>query len=95
MRQLSRIEYIVLNLLRSGTRMYGLEMVHSDPNLKRGTVYVTLDRMTDKGLVSSEQEKNSTQPGLPRRIYQITGQGSRILRAQDAFDLEMSGVLYD
>ena len=86
MKKLSAKEYVILDLLRSSGEMYGLEMVKASNKLKRGTVYVTLDRMTDKGLVKSRQVKNPKDAGLPRRVYQIAGHGVTLLRAQDAFE---------
>jgi DNA-binding PadR family transcriptional regulator len=50
--------------------------------LKRGTVYVTLGRMQEKGYVESR-----TQPpapgaiGLPRRLYRPTAYGAGVFRA--------------
>nr|WP_295465586.1 PadR family transcriptional regulator [Mesorhizobium sp.] len=79
--RLSPVEYKILDLLR-GKEMYGLEMIHASPNLKRGTIYVTLDRMTDKGLVKSRVEERPTgRSGIARRIYSITGHGQRIFNA--------------
>ena len=82
--RLSRIEYEILNLLRS-KEMYGLELVRSSTRLKRGTIYVTLERMTDKGYVRSrEAERLPTESGTPRRIYSISALGARALAAADA-----------
>jgi len=59
--------------------MYGLEMVAaSQDRLKRGTVYVTLDRMEDKGYIRSQQEEpRAGASGIPRRIYEVTGYGQK------------------
>ena len=85
MPKLSNTEYAVLDLLRSGREMYGLEMVKSsDGGLKRGSVYVYLTRMSEKGYLKSRAEKNSTDPGMPRRQYQITGLGQQVLKAVEA-----------
>jgi DNA-binding PadR family transcriptional regulator len=79
---LSAKEALVLELLLDNpTReMYGLEMVvNSGNHIKRGTVYVTLDRMEDKGYVKSRQE--DPQPnasGIPRRLYRVTGYGQKV-----------------
>jgi PadR family transcriptional regulator, regulatory protein PadR len=82
--RLSPKEYRILDLLRSGVERYGLEMVkESDGALKRGTVYVTLTRMVEKGYLRSRQEREPTEPGLPRRLYQITGSGLQMLNAID------------
>ena len=93
MNNLSPIEIIVLELLVSGGEMYGLEMVRKSSRIKRGTIYVTLDRMTDKGLVKSRREKNPGDSGLPRRLYNITSIGARALQAHYAFQDVMSGPL--
>jgi len=83
--RLSDKEYIILNLLRSGGEAFGLEMVKaSQGSLKRGTIYVTLNRMVEKGFIVSRQEKAPTDPGMPRRYYKITGEGANALKAADA-----------
>jgi PadR family transcriptional regulator PadR len=89
---LSPIEYEILSLLRSGKEMYGLEMVRSSKKLKRGTIYVTLDRMTDKGLVESRAEKAVNQSGMPRRQYKIKGYGQRVLHAHERYVAELGGL---
>lgn len=76
-------ELLVLELLAENGQMFGLEMVRaSNGRLKRGTVYVTLGRLADKGWVESEQEpRHPGAIGLPRRLYRITRQGLRALEA--------------
>ncbi len=78
---LSGKEMVILDLLVRGQEMYGLEMVAaSRRRLKRGTVYVTLGRMEDKGYVTSRLEAESPAGGGPRRrLYQATGLGRRVL----------------
>jgi PadR family transcriptional regulator PadR len=76
-------ERLILQLLVSTGSMFGLQLVEaSSGQLKRGTVYVTLGRMEQKGFIESEQE---IQPagaiGLPRRIYRPTALGKRVLKA--------------
>lgn len=70
--------------------MYGLEMVRESKRLKRGTIYVTLERMADRGLVSSRQVFEETQSGLPRRLYAITGLGRVALAAHEAASAEFA-----
>ena len=79
-------EEIILNLLIDGTQRYGLEMIKAKPrDLKRGTIYVTLDRMEDKGLITSEVvETPEGKQGPARRMYQITGTGERTMQAMQA-----------
>jgi PadR family transcriptional regulator PadR len=80
--RLSGTEQLILTLLASD-EMFGLQLVaESKGALKRGTVYVTLGRMQDKGLVESWTE--TQQPGaigLPRRLYRPTAHGLRVLDA--------------
>jgi DNA-binding PadR family transcriptional regulator len=80
---LSRKESLVLELLIEHTQMFGLEMVAaSRQQLKRGTVYVTLGRMEEKGYVTSWLEAAPPHAGgLPRRIYQPTALGRQVLAA--------------
>ena len=82
---MSSIESLVLELLRGGER-YGLELVEaSGGKLKRGSVYVTLSRMEDKGFVESRQEERPAGAiGLPRRLYRATSYG---LKVHDAYQL--------
>jgi len=82
--RLSSGEQLILELV-VGHRaaMYGLEIVSaSGGRVKRGTVYVTLARMEDKGLVASRQEDPpAAAGGLPRRLYTPTALGRRLLQA--------------
>ena len=81
--KLSSKEARVLDLLTSRGASYGLELVRaSDGDLKRGTVYVTLDRMEDKGLVESwSEDAEPGRQGPPRRKYKATGHGAAALAA--------------
>jgi PadR family transcriptional regulator, regulatory protein PadR len=69
-------------LLGDGQR-YGLELVDSSEGaLKRGSVYVILARMEDKGFVDSWQEERSPgASGLPRRLYRATPYGLKVHEA--------------
>ncbi len=84
---LSRKERAILEMLIvSGRDFYGLEMVEaSGGDLKRGTIYVTLQRMQEKGLVDSKPEpRTAPEIGIPRRLYSVTGYGERVYRAYQA-----------
>jgi DNA-binding PadR family transcriptional regulator len=85
-------ERLILELLATEGPMFGLQLVESSRGrLKRGTVYVTLGRMEQKGYVESEQEPQpSGAIGLPRRIYRPTGLGERVLRAFAALTQELA-----
>ena len=80
---LSAKELLILKLLSKGSQMYGLQLVAaSRRRLKRGTVYVTLGRMEEKGYITSHlEDAPSKAGGLPRRVYQPTALGLRVLAA--------------
>lgn len=83
---LSNTEALILQLLIGVGESYGLDLVkRSDGKLKRGTVYVTLQRMEEKGFLTSRQEAISPDPnvGIPRRLYTVTGLGQRVLDARE------------
>ena len=81
--ELTRKEFVAMNLLVGALKpLYGLQMVElSGGELKRGTIYVTLNRLEDKGYVTSEKEPE--QPGIaqPRRLYKATGMGVKVFKA--------------
>jgi DNA-binding PadR family transcriptional regulator len=83
--RLSAAERLILDLI-AGDEMFGLQLVEqSNGALKRGTVYVTLGRMQDKGYVESWTEKQAPGAiGLPRRLYRPTAYGLRVREAWDA-----------
>jgi DNA-binding PadR family transcriptional regulator len=81
--RLSRKEMLILGLLIEQDELYGLQLVSaSRGELKRGTVYVTLGRMEDKGYVTSRQEDAPPEAGgMPRRGYRATALGRRAASA--------------
>lgn len=81
---LSGTEFLVMGLLiRRSRELYGLEMVEeSKGRLKRGTIYVTLARLEEKGYVSSRREFVKVDDSvMPRRLYKPTGLGQRVFAA--------------
>jgi PadR family transcriptional regulator len=76
--RLSPVEAEILRLLINNGQMYGLELVAASDTIKRGTIYVTLGRMADKGLVESRAVKSEHESGLPRRLFTVTGHGQRV-----------------
>lgn len=85
-RMISDLEALVLDLLVARAPTYGLDLVHgSGGRLKRGSVYVTLGRMEQKGYVTSLlDERPGERP--PRRLYEPTTQGLRALVAARVMD---------
>lgn len=85
---------VILQLLMSGDEKYGLQMIaESNGHLKRGTVYVLLNRLEDDGLIKSKKrEQVKGEQGPARRVYQITGKGKRALEAKLADMKSMMGL---
>jgi DNA-binding PadR family transcriptional regulator len=79
-------ERLIVELLAAHEEMFGLQMVEASAGrLKRGTVYVTLGRMQEKGYLESRQEPLPAGAiGLPRRLYRPTGLAMRILATWQA-----------
>jgi PadR family transcriptional regulator PadR len=87
------MEAEILRLLIARRESYGLALVEGSGGvLKRGTVYVTLDRMEEKGLVESREEETPSDGyiGMRRRLYRVTGAGARALQA-----LELGQAILD
>jgi DNA-binding PadR family transcriptional regulator len=60
---------------------------------KRGTVYVTLGRMEEKGFLESRQEPLPPGAiGLPRRLYRPTGYALRVLAAWRDAERRFAGL---
>lgn len=72
--------------------LYGLQIVErSEGAVKRGSVYVLLGRLEDKGFVEQLPTKAAPgYPGLPRPIYKLTADGRRVLLA--AQEIGLRGV---
>jgi len=85
-------ELVILGMLRDQQAgMYGLELVKlSDGKLKRGSIYVELDRLEDKGFVKWKLKADYTHPGLPRPIYSITAHGERALAAAEMMGIQFA-----
>jgi DNA-binding PadR family transcriptional regulator len=79
-------------MLATRREMYGLEMVKASRRLARGTVYVLLSRMEEKGYITSRQLKEDNVSGMPRRLYSITGLGQRALAASQRAALIFSSA---
>lgn len=88
-------EMRVLHILQGKPRgTYGLDIVEeSSGNIKRGSVYVLLGRLEEKGFVRAvRQHAASKHSGPARPIYRLTGEGSRVLAAAEAIGLRFVGV---
>jgi PadR family transcriptional regulator PadR len=91
--KLSKLEANMLQLLVTHRELYGLQMLQLEPTIRRGSIYVTLNRMEEKGFIESREVKHDNVSGLPRRIYTPTGLGRRVLAVSQSFALEGTGGL--
>ena len=94
--KLSPKELVIMRLLLEESKgLYGLEIVSRSNNaIKRGSVYVLLDRLEDKGFVTSKRvDPPKSQGGLARPLYSPTGEGMRIVDAYNAFEASLDGAV--
>jgi PadR family transcriptional regulator PadR len=72
------LELCLLVLIRKNKRMYGLELLETlsslDLQLKEGTLYPLLNRLTEEGLLASTWETENVK-GHPRKFYALTKRG--------------------
>ena len=80
-------QLVLLGVMRAGPDAYGVP-VHDEiqkraaRDLTLGTIYKTLTRLEDKGMVSSRiGEPTGERGGRRTRCYQVTPAGSRALQA--------------
>jgi PadR family transcriptional regulator PadR len=85
----------ILHLTERGEEPYGsalraeIEERTSRP-VPRGSIYITLDRLEEKGLLASRTtEGSSDRGGRPKRLFRVTGTGLRAVRASVAAMVQM------
>lgn len=90
---ISKLEEELLNLL-IGRERYGLEIIKAFEDvsggkrkLSVGSLYPTLSRMEEKGLITSHMENrpNDDKGGARRKYFRITKLGIRILAKTEEF----------
>ncbi len=79
----------LLAAMRLEDEAYGVRLIEElarvGRSASRGTVYITLDRMEDKGWISSDlSAARPARGGRPRRIVRITPEGLAALRKSRA-----------
>jgi DNA-binding PadR family transcriptional regulator len=77
-------EFIVLRMLMdSPSGLYGSDFVDlSEGSLKRSSIYVVLQRMEEKKLVTSKLIPANAPDALPRRRYRICAHGQQVFHQQ-------------
>ena len=92
-------QMILLAALRLGDEAYGASMsaeleARVGRRVSRGAVYVTLDRLESKGLLTSRMSApRAERGGRPRRMIAVTPEGIRALReSRSALETLWDGV---
>lgn len=82
-------DFLLLFLIREGQHMYGYQLIKEIEKrsrgyfqFKEGTVYPTLHKLENEGLVQGEWQELSN--GQQRRYYCITERGKEVLREKIA-----------
>jgi DNA-binding PadR family transcriptional regulator len=85
----------ILQVSEDGGEAYG-SVVRDDirrrtgRDVPRGSVYVTLDRLEEKGLVASREGGTSAaRGGRPKRVFRVTPAGLRAVKASVAAVIHM------
>jgi DNA-binding PadR family transcriptional regulator len=79
-------QMLLLAIMRLGEDAYGVRITEEleasvGRRVSRGSVYVTLDRLEDKGWIESESvPARSHRGGRPRRVAKVTHEGIAELR---------------
>jgi DNA-binding PadR family transcriptional regulator len=93
----SPLETLILKTLNEKGESYGFALMRgSGGKLKRGTIYVTLDRMVEKDLLVSRDEQPThetrrTYRGIRRKLYRLSPLGERTLKGLLAMEEIVDG----
>lgn len=100
---LSPSEYLFMSaILLNGNCSYGKEIFESaetfgkphSVSLAYGSLYPTLDRLATEGLLKSEMgEPTNARGGKARRLYSVTGAGSRAMHQFERMPLQIGARL--
>lgn len=91
------MRFIILGILAKYGRQYGLDILRLSHSLKRGTLYTTLKRLSDDGLIASEVvETPKGKRGPARRYYELTSKGRKSLKDEiDRMDWQDCSALME
>jgi len=89
-------ELVLLSIQRLGDEAYGVPIRHhletSGRKVSIGALYVTLERLQEKGLVTSfEGGATSERGGRAKRYYRLAGEGREALKEAEAVRAQVSG----
>lgn len=76
------LELCILILIQEHKRLYGFDLLErlrqAELNLKEGTLYPMLNRMTTEGTLQAVWETENVK-GHPRKFYSLTKEGKSLL----------------
>lgn len=76
------LELCILLVIQQKKRVYGFDLIEqlakSSIDMKEGTLYPMLNRMSADGLLSAEWDTENIK-GHPRKFYSLTKEGSKFL----------------
>jgi PadR family transcriptional regulator, regulatory protein PadR len=100
---LSPTEYLLMSaILLNGNRSYGKKIFEAAEGLGKpyrvtlayGSLYPTLDRLVSDGLLKTEMgEPTNARGGKARRLYTVSGAGSRAMQQFERMPLEVGARL--
>jgi PadR family transcriptional regulator, regulatory protein PadR len=89
------LELCILLLIRERQRLYGFEILETlagmDLEVKEGTLYPLLNRMTTEGVLASVWETENLK-GHPRKFYSLTREGKKLLDEMNGEFERMVGI---
>ena len=92
-------QIVILSILRLGDDAYGVTILReisecAGRNVAPGALYTTLDRLEDKGLLSSRfGDPTPQRGGRAKRYFQVTEQGlAAVAAAQQAYQNLLRGI---
>jgi PadR family transcriptional regulator, regulatory protein PadR len=87
-------EMRVMQLLQDAPKgLYGLQIVErSNGAIKRGSVYVLLGRLEEKGFIDVTRTQEANHPGLPRPHYRLNAAGARVLATAESMGMLAVGA---
>src|ERR1700753_3661688 len=92
------LDMLVLKILSRHPRLHGYAIMTAIAELSQeilraeeGSLYPALHRMEEAGWIKAEWSKKDT--GRRTRIYQLTAEGKRQLRSEEARWLEVSAAI--
>lgn len=81
------LEYGLLHLVKTKGSLYGLEMIETlaqdGLEITEGTLYPLLNRLTKERILKPKWEMQNIS-GHPRKYYQLSAQGEKLLQMMDS-----------